>query len=96
VAILETLGTKKFTEPVGRTSLVDAAGGQAALTHPSLPSLPPFPALFSEGPGYNPGKILKSHMRLGEFWSIFDTESAPLLARFAVRQFLLMALIEHH
>jgi hypothetical protein len=31
-------------------------------------------------------------MRLGEFWSIFNTESAPLLARFPARQFLLMAL----
>jgi hypothetical protein len=36
-------------------------------------------------------------MRLGDFWGAFNTESAPLLAmQFAARQFLLMALLEHH
>jgi hypothetical protein len=34
-------------------------------------------------------------MHLGELWSIFDIESALLLARFAARQFLLVALTEH-
>jgi hypothetical protein len=33
VATLETSQPKQFTGPAGRTSLVDAAVGQAALTH---------------------------------------------------------------